>query len=307
VAHARRVWDQGRAPNTLVEMRLHSAMKKPIVYTKASITSRDGTAIGYRQLGSGPGLIAIHGGMQASGNLMRLAAGLADAFTVYLPDRRGRGRSGPGGDGHGIAEECEDVEALQHETGAHNVFGLSIGGVIALHSAARVPLIQRVAAYEPPLAPRPGGWAARYQQEAGVGRLAEALVTVSRGIGDTSLLSILPRLVSVPIMRLGMREDAKRASDDYVPLSVLVTAFRHDLSVVTDAAAAPDRLRGLETRVLLIGGSRSPRPLKEALSVFRGILPGSEYLELTGLSHLAADNGGKPDRVAAALRHFFGD
>ena len=54
------------------------------------MTSRDGTIIGYRQLGRGPGVIAVHGGMQAAQNLMKLAGALADSFTVYLPDRRGR-------------------------------------------------------------------------------------------------------------------------------------------------------------------------------------------------------------------------
>ena len=49
------------------------------------MTSRDGTTIGYRQLGHGPGVIAVHGGMQAAQNLMKLALALADSFTVYLP------------------------------------------------------------------------------------------------------------------------------------------------------------------------------------------------------------------------------
>jgi pimeloyl-ACP methyl ester carboxylesterase len=59
-------------------------------YTKGSVTSKDGTVIGYRQLGSGPGLILVHGGMAASQHFMKLASSLADVFTVYIPDRRGR-------------------------------------------------------------------------------------------------------------------------------------------------------------------------------------------------------------------------
>src|SRR5438067_5501090 len=82
-----------------------SASRTP--YTTDSVTS-DGATIGYRQIGSGPGLILLHGGMQASQHYMRLAAALADAFTVYVPDRRGRGLSGPHGDQYSIAKECED-------------------------------------------------------------------------------------------------------------------------------------------------------------------------------------------------------
>ena len=55
--------------------------------------SADGTAIGYRQLGDGPGLILVHGGLQASQNLLSLASALSGRFTVYIPDWRGRGIS----------------------------------------------------------------------------------------------------------------------------------------------------------------------------------------------------------------------
>jgi len=77
-----------------------SASRTP--YRTDSVTS-DGTTIGYRQIGSGPGLILLHGGMQASQHYMRLATALSDAFTVYVPDRRGRGLSGPYGDQYAIA------------------------------------------------------------------------------------------------------------------------------------------------------------------------------------------------------------
>ena len=61
------------------------------------VRSADGAAIGYQRVGSGPAVVLLHGAGQLSGNLMRLARGLSDAFTVYVPDRRGRGRSGPYG------------------------------------------------------------------------------------------------------------------------------------------------------------------------------------------------------------------
>jgi hypothetical protein len=40
----------------------------------------------------------MHTGMQAAQNFMLLAKALSDEFTVYLPDRRGRGLSGPPGE-----------------------------------------------------------------------------------------------------------------------------------------------------------------------------------------------------------------
>ena len=60
-------------------------------YTTSSVTSRDGTTIGYRQLGNGPGIILLHGGASASQSYMKLGTLLSDAFTIYIPDRRGHG------------------------------------------------------------------------------------------------------------------------------------------------------------------------------------------------------------------------
>lgn len=61
----------------------------------SSALSRDGTAIGYRLIGHGPGLVVLHGAASSAYNHLQLAGELSDAFTMILPDRRGRGLSGP--------------------------------------------------------------------------------------------------------------------------------------------------------------------------------------------------------------------
>ena len=69
-------------------------METLLPYTKAAAVSKDGTIIGYRQLGKGPGVILIHGGMEASQHFMQLATLLADSFTLSAaegPALQGRG------------------------------------------------------------------------------------------------------------------------------------------------------------------------------------------------------------------------
>lgn len=65
--------------------------------TTGTVTSADGTTISYRETGQGPGLVIVHGAMQTSHSQLELAEALATDFTCYLPDRRGRGDSGPAG------------------------------------------------------------------------------------------------------------------------------------------------------------------------------------------------------------------
>src|SRR5438445_5900390 len=86
-------------------------------YVMGSVVSRDGTTIGYRQLGRGPGLVVLHGAMEASQSHLQLAQALADGFTVYLPDRRGRRMSGPYGKDHSVKNDVEDMDALLAKTG----------------------------------------------------------------------------------------------------------------------------------------------------------------------------------------------
>src|SRR5450631_2882100 len=82
------------------------------LYTIDSVTSQDGTTIGYRQLGHGPGLLLVHGGMMTSQNFLKLATALSNEFTVYVYDRRGRGLSGSYGENYSMKKECEDLDAL---------------------------------------------------------------------------------------------------------------------------------------------------------------------------------------------------
>ena len=63
--------------------------------TTGAVTSADGTEIGYLRLGRGPAVVVLHGSNESAASHTQLAQALASEFTVYLPDRRGRGLSGP--------------------------------------------------------------------------------------------------------------------------------------------------------------------------------------------------------------------
>jgi len=284
-------------------------------YATGSVRSKDGTIIGYRQLGSGPGIILVHGAVSSSQLFMKLGVALSDAFTVYIPDRRGRGLSGPFGDSYGIHKEVEDLDTLLKKTDAHNVFGLSAGALISLQAALELPSIHKAALYEPPLDTENSimtqtSFMSRFDQEIAEDKVAEATVTFTKGFAKhleprESLLSILPRFLLVGLFTRFLRDDAENIKGDDVPFQALLPTVHFDYQLVVEAKGTLENFKAVQAEVLLLGGSKSPSYLKHTLDALSNVLPNVERVELRGLGHAAATDIGKPERVAQELRRFF--
>lgn len=274
-----------------------------------AVRSKDGTTIGHRRAGDGPGVVLMHGGGQSSQNLMTLARALSDHFTVYIPDRRGRGMSGPYGKDHGVRTEIADLEALLDQTQAHNVFGLSAGAVVALEAASTLPAITRLALYEPPLefdGITQTSWLPRYEREMAAGRLAAALVTIMKGTADRTAFRVVPRFLLTGALGLAIRmTDGKPVAAGVVSPRDLIPTMHYDARTVLDAAGPLDRFAGLSCEVLLLGGSKSARNLTAAHDGLSAVVPRARRVTLPGAGHTAADNSGKPELVAVQLRAFF--
>jgi pimeloyl-ACP methyl ester carboxylesterase len=281
----------------------------PAGVATGSFLSKDGTRIGYRQMGEGPGLVLLHGAMQSSHSFTTLGAALCDSFTIYIPDRRGRGLSGPFGENHGIRTEVDDLDGLLDKTGSHYVFALSSGAIVALQCALASPAIHKVALYEPPLEfggrPSPLDWVPRYEKELAAGNLAAAMVAIIKGTGDRELLTSLPWFILVPMFKLAMRHQRQLAENDEPSLQALIPTVIFDTRLVLETAGRLESFTALRTETLLLGGSKSAVYLKAALDALSTTLPNCRRIEFPGLGHIAADNGGKPARVADALRRYF--
>lgn len=283
-------------------------------YTTGSVTSRDGTTIGYRQLGHGPGLVLLHGAMESATSHMQLAAALADAFTVYLPDRRGRGLSGPYGEGYGMQKEVDDLGALLAKTGVRDVFGVSAGGLICLQAALTLPVIRKVALYEPALivdGSLSTAFLARYDRELAEGKVAAALVTGMLGAQmGPPILNAMPRWLLERLTNKGMASEDKTAKAGDVTMRALAPTLHYDFHLVAAMNGTLESFRAVRAEVLLLGGSKSPAYLKGALDALETVLPHVERIEFPGLDHggssdaSSTNRGGKPELVAQALRRF---
>lgn len=278
----------------------------------ATVTSQDGTTIGYRQVGHGPAVIVVHGMMESGQSHLELAQALADSYTVYLPDRRGRGRSGPAGANYGLDREVEDLDAVLTKSGAALAFGVSAGGLIALEAARTLPAIQRAAIFDPALIVNgsvPTAFLKRFDREMAHGDIGSALVTAMLGSHmGPPLFNRIPRPILKLLTSVAMGIEDRSARPDDVTMRKLASTLRPDFGLSVEAEGALDRYRAIPGRLLLLGASHSPGYFKTALAALEEIRPDAQRIEFAGRNHGASGNrnrGGDPGRVAQELRRFF--
>ena len=95
------------------------------------LTSSDGTTIAFDLLGDGPPVILVCGGSTDRTANAPLADLLAEQFTVFNYDRRGRGDSGNTAP-YAVEREVEDLDAvIAAAGGSASVYGTSSGGALA--------------------------------------------------------------------------------------------------------------------------------------------------------------------------------
>lgn len=290
---------------------------KKAKYSKRAVTSTDGTTIGFRQLGHGPGVVIMHGGALASQHYMKLGTALADEFTVYIPDRRSRGMSGPYGPHYSIQREDEDLDAIVTNTGAQNVFGAADGGLFALHASLTVPAIRKVAVFEPVLfVGQPGldefkGVISHGGRLVASGDVAAAMAGLAKDALGAPAVSppyrLLGWMMAQPIVcRVLLWADARLVKGDDAAMRDLIPALIPELQQVKATEGTIDDYKNVTAEVLLLCGSDAPPLFTGTLDALQNVLPRSTRVELPGLNHGAAqDQGGNPAVIADQLRRFF--
>jgi pimeloyl-ACP methyl ester carboxylesterase len=284
-------------------------------FTSESVISRDGTHIQYLKLGQGPGVVMLHGAMESARSHLALAEGLADAFTVYLPERRGHQLGFPFVSEYSMQKEVEDLAALLDKTGARSIFGVSAGGLICLQAALTLPSIERVALYEPALIVNGSAsveFLPRYDREIAQGKTAAALISGMQGAQlGPPVFNAIPSWLLELLTTMTMKQEEKNAKPGDVTMRALAPTLHYDFQLVAEMAEELEKLRAVQPGVLLLGGDRSPAWLKLALDALMVTLPHVERIEFPGLDHggssdiSSTNRSGQPAVVAAELRQFF--
>ncbi|MCZ7546943.1 MAG: alpha/beta hydrolase [Anaerolineae bacterium] len=241
-----------------------------------TIRSKDGTLIAFERSGEGPPLVVVPGVLTSCRRWPVLPA-LAERFTVYAVDRRGRGDSGDG-ESYALEREFEDVAAVVDTVGAEvNLLGHSFGGYCVLGAALLTSNIRRLVVYEAD-APEglgeqalPAGLIDRFQSLIDAGDRVGAVTAFFR-----EALQMTPEEIEV----------AKTW-----PTFPAMVAAAHTLPRELRAAAAyrfeTARFAQMNVPTLLLLGGDSPDFAKAFTEEWHAVLPNSRIVVLPGQQHLA--------------------
>ena len=281
---------------------------------RGASTMPDGARIGWWSLGQGPGLLVVHGSMQAGLSQRDLADLLAPGRTVHLLDRRGRGLSGPYPEaGVDPVVEVQDVIAVARVTGSSDVLGISSGAILTLRAALAAPDIDRIALFEPPIGVdgsiRPAALD-RFDREYAAGELADAMVTAMQlAEMGPALLRVAPRwLLRAGTRQMLRRDDARTPPDGLPRLRELATALPADLAVVRENIDRAADFADVAAGTLLLAGTRTRPYLRAAVDALGGVVPGARTVLLPGADHGVTQNRqwrGRPELLVPALVEFF--
>ncbi|GIP39313.1 alpha/beta hydrolase [Paenibacillus sp. J31TS4] len=266
-----------------------------------TVISKDGTTIAYEKRGSGPALILVTGAFsyrQFPGQV-KLAERLAERFTVYHYDRRGRGDSGDA-PSYAVEREIEDLEAMIGAAGGSAyVYGLSSGAVLALKAAAQGASIKKLALHEPPFVveakdPKPPADFVRHVQELVISDRREEAIRyfMTKGMGAPTFVPAMMRLMP----------------GTWKKLKALAHTLPYDAALLEGYASGkpldPEPWRGVSIPALVLEGLESPASLRHAALAVKNVLPNARLLSKKGLGHTKKLDAG---RIAPELSAFFAD
>jgi pimeloyl-ACP methyl ester carboxylesterase len=261
----------------------------------STLTSSDGTTIAYEKSGTGPAVVLVDGAMcyRASGPARPLAQRLAEDYTVYIYDRRGRGESGDV-EPYSIDREVDDLAAVVKKAGGSAyAYGISSGAALVLEAASRGLPITKAAVYEIPLITEGGRDAnlAEYNRQ-----LQEALAAGKR----SKAVKLFMRLVEVPAPVVALMP----LMPVWSKLKGIAHTLPYDHALLGDSPAGHEsplpHWANSTVPTLAMGGGKSPDWMQKAQRTLAESIPGAEHRTIPGQTHLL-----KPDAIAPVLREYF--
>jgi pimeloyl-ACP methyl ester carboxylesterase len=258
--------------------------------------SKDGTKIAYDKEGDGPAVLLIWGALSTrlSGHAPELSHALAEHFSVYNYDRRGRGDSADTKP-YAIEREIEDTEALIDAAGGSAfLFGHSSGAILALEAATRLKgKVGKLAMYE---APYNNDSEAQQVWRHYLEQLTEALAADRRG----DAVALFMTLLGLPSEKIeGMRRAPLWPALEAMAPTL---AYDHAAFMGKDISVPAARAARVDVPTLVMSGGAGAPFMRDTAQTLAQAMPQARYLELEGQTHDA-----DPKVLAAVLVGFFSE
>jgi pimeloyl-ACP methyl ester carboxylesterase len=259
-----------------------------------TLKSKDGTTIALDQQGDGPALILVDGAMstRSSGSKPVLAKLLAQHFTVYSYDRRGRGDSGDSKH-YAVEREIEDIEALIDKAGGSAfVYGHSSGGCLALEATVKLgEKVKKLAMYEAPYNDDPEAQKAWGKY---IKNLTEALASDRRG----DAVALFMAYVGMPAAQIeGMRHAPFWGGMEAIAPTL---AYDHTAIMGEDGSIPTDRAARVHVPTLVMSGGNGAPFMRETAKTLSKTIPAATLSTLDGQTHDV-----QPYALAPMLVEFF--
>ena len=256
-----------------------------------TVASADGTSIGYRKLGSGSPIVLVHGSISTGEQWLGVAEQLAQAHTVYIMDRRGRGLSADAED-YSLGTESDVIKAMLGVAGeGAALLGHSYGAICTLEAVRTGAAVSSLVLYEPPLpidAPTAGA------------ALPDYAAAVEAGDGDKAM-----RIAAEHFLRISPEEtEGLAASPLWAGMVELSPTWTRELSEIDLTSALIGEYSTLSVPTLLLVGEVSPSHLVGASRHLGQRLPNVTETVFPGQNHFVhvMDPAGTAEAIAAFLR-----
>ena len=239
-------------------------------------TSRDGTTLAYNKAGQGPAVILVDGAIcsRSLGPMADLVPFLAEQFTVFHYDRRGRGDSSDAPT-YAPSREVEDLNAMiEAAGGSAMVVGMSSGAALAGLTAAEGSKITKLVMCEPP-----------YQIEASakadqVRKVQVLNDLIKQDKRNEAVAYFQVDIVGIPrfvpwILRL---------TPMWPKLKAVAPTLRYDMEILGDGGV-PSSLSRIRIPTAVLGGGKSAPILRNAVDAAAAAIPGAQKIILPDQSH----------------------
>jgi len=255
----------------------------------SKVTSRDGTTIAFDRMGEGSPVILVCGGSVDRMSNAPLAALLAEHFTVFNYDRRGRGDSGDTAP-YAVDREVEDIEALIDAAGGSaNLWGSSSGAVLAMIATASGVPVTKLALWEPPFildenARPPADQVEQYERMIAEGRRGDAAeYFMSKVVG------MPPEFVA----------DARK-QPWWAGQEAIAHTLAYDARIMGDYSIPTETAASVKAPTLVLAGGADMPFMRESAQALADAIPDGQVRFLDGQGHNV-----DPTVLAPALKEFF--